>query len=367
MWRGYADRPTSNRELKLFPSIRVLVLLNRSSLIVLHMKFLTLELSSRVHFYPDKSCTILMKNMYNGPGIAWEQEDEEGLEVFLPVCFFIIFFNLHQTFMDSLQWSIQIRKLNEEFYEDVHTEFQKYGELVNFKIACEVVNISRWKVAICVELALLDLLATLYTVSETLVETMNGLTMTNHLQDSGFALFGYSDEYVKHMEFEYSGSLSDLRSDQPTDSHRQPSRQSRSRDHGHINVGSKPCHRSCKNHRDTRGHKLSRHEEKRHGGDESPRSTRDGSLEREIYKKRRYAKETTRHDSKWSEHSPGHWVMKKRINGRYSVDDSPDGDDDGSGETGHRRKSSRRHGRRGSDSETQERLEDEEGHENPLV
>ena len=148
---------------------------------------------------------------------------------------------------------------------------------------------------------------------------------------------------------------------------RQPSRQSRSRDHGHINVGSKPCHRSCKNHRDTRGHKLSRHEEKRHGGDESPRSTRDGSLEREIYKKRRYAKETTRHDSKWSEHSPGHWVMKKRINGRYSVDDSPDGDDDGSGETGHRRKSSRRHGRRGSDSETQERLEDEEGHENPLV
>ncbi|KAL0812970.1 hypothetical protein Bca101_069413 [Brassica carinata] len=134
MWRGYADRPTSNRELKLFPSIRVLVLLNRSSLIVLHMKFLTLELSSRVHFYPDKSCTILMKNMYNGPGIAWEQEDEEGLEVFLPVCFFIIFFNLHQTFMDSLQWSIQIRKLNEEFYEDVHTEFQKYGELVNFKV-----------------------------------------------------------------------------------------------------------------------------------------------------------------------------------------------------------------------------------------
>ncbi|CAF1924664.1 BnaC05g07860D [Brassica napus] len=323
MWRGYADRPTSNPlppGTQAFPKYqRMLVLLNRSSLIVLRMKYLTLELSSRLHFYPDKSCTILMKNMYNGPGIAWEQEDEEGLEVFLPVCFFIIFFNLHQTFMDSLQWSIQIRKLNEEFYEDVHTEFQKYGELVNFKwfpaskqprhrpsrvhltrvgdvskaypspsrtrcvemgramytyttdhwnhlflptspltvdillIACEVVNISRWKVAICGERALVDLLATLYTVSETLVETMNGLTMTNHLQDSGFALFGYSDEYVKHMEFEYSGSLSDLRSDQPTDSHRQPSRQSRSRDHGHINVGSKPCHRSSKNLRDTRG------------------------------------------------------------------------------------------------------------------
>jgi hypothetical protein len=34
---------------------------------------------SRVHFYPNKSCTLLMKNMYNGPGITWEQD--EGLEV----------------------------------------------------------------------------------------------------------------------------------------------------------------------------------------------------------------------------------------------------------------------------------------------
>eukprot|EP01018_Ginkgo_biloba_P024499 Gb_17922 [translate_table: standard] len=34
---------------------------------------------SRAHFYPDKSCTLLMKNMYNGPGLTWEQD--EGLEV----------------------------------------------------------------------------------------------------------------------------------------------------------------------------------------------------------------------------------------------------------------------------------------------
>ncbi|GAB2225916.1 hypothetical protein Droror1_Dr00021688 [Drosera rotundifolia] len=34
---------------------------------------------SRVHFYPDKSCTLLVKNMYGGPGLAWEQD--EGLEV----------------------------------------------------------------------------------------------------------------------------------------------------------------------------------------------------------------------------------------------------------------------------------------------
>lgn len=36
---------------------------------------------SRVHFYPDKSCTLLIKNMYNGPGLAWEQD--EGLEKFI--------------------------------------------------------------------------------------------------------------------------------------------------------------------------------------------------------------------------------------------------------------------------------------------
>lgn len=34
---------------------------------------------SRIHFYPDKSCTFLIKNMYNGPGLAWEQD--EVLEV----------------------------------------------------------------------------------------------------------------------------------------------------------------------------------------------------------------------------------------------------------------------------------------------
>ncbi|OAY63787.1 Zinc finger CCCH domain-containing protein 5, partial [Ananas comosus] len=33
---------------------------------------------SRVHFYPDKSCTFLIKNMYNGPGLTLEQD--EGLE-----------------------------------------------------------------------------------------------------------------------------------------------------------------------------------------------------------------------------------------------------------------------------------------------
>ncbi|CAN1850082.1 Zinc finger CCCH domain-containing protein 5 [Linum perenne] len=121
---------------------------------------------SRVHFYPDKACTLLIKNMYNGPGLAWEQD--EGLE-----------------YTDE-----EVERSYEEFYEDVHTEFLKYGEIVNFKVCrnssfhlrgnvyvhyksldsavlayqsfngryfagkqvtCEFVNITRWKVAICGE------------------------------------------------------------------------------------------------------------------------------------------------------------------------------------------------------------------------
>ncbi|KAL1350016.1 zinc finger CCCH domain-containing protein 5 isoform X1 [Arachis hypogaea] len=121
---------------------------------------------SRVHFYPDKSCTLLMKNMYNGPGLAWEQD--EGLE-----------------YTDE-----EVERCFEEFYDDVHTEFQKFGEIVNFKVckngafhlrgnvyvqykhldsallayntvngryfagkqvSCNFVSLTRWKVAICGE------------------------------------------------------------------------------------------------------------------------------------------------------------------------------------------------------------------------
>ncbi|KAL9229340.1 hypothetical protein vseg_004817 [Gypsophila vaccaria] len=121
---------------------------------------------SRAHFYPDKSCTLLFKNMYSGPGLAWEQD--EGLE-----------------YTDD-----EAELAFEEFYEDVHTEFLKFGELVNFKVcrnasshlrgnvyvhykflesamlayqsingryfagkqlSCEFVNLTKWKVAICGE------------------------------------------------------------------------------------------------------------------------------------------------------------------------------------------------------------------------
>ncbi|CAM6126837.1 unnamed protein product [Calypogeia fissa] len=121
---------------------------------------------SRVHVYPDQSFTLLMRNMYTGPGLAWE--NDEGLE--------------HS--------DEEVAQHYEEFYEDVHSEFLQFGELVNFKvcnnasshlrgnlyvhykaetsaqaaysalngrfyagkqITCEFVGVTRWRVALCGE------------------------------------------------------------------------------------------------------------------------------------------------------------------------------------------------------------------------
>jgi len=48
---------------------------------------------SRVHFYPDKSSTLLIKNMYNGPGLACDRDQDEGLEV----CSFTSLYPLHSS------------------------------------------------------------------------------------------------------------------------------------------------------------------------------------------------------------------------------------------------------------------------------
>ncbi|KAD4179558.1 hypothetical protein E3N88_28149 [Mikania micrantha] len=121
---------------------------------------------NRVHYYPDKSNTLLIKNMYHGPGLAWEHD--EGLEY----------------------TEEEVDHSYEDFYEDVHTEFLKFGEIINFKVCrngsfhlrgnvyvhyksldsavmayssvhgryfagkqvkCEFVSVTRWKVAICGE------------------------------------------------------------------------------------------------------------------------------------------------------------------------------------------------------------------------
>ncbi|CAN8294454.1 unnamed protein product [Cochlearia groenlandica] len=341
---------------------------------------------SRVHFYPDKSCTLLLKNMYNGPGIAWEQD--EGLEY----------------------TEEEAERCYEEFYEDVHTEFLKFGELINFKVCrngsfhlkgnvyvhyrslesamlayqsingryfagkqvnCEFVNISRWRVAICGEYIKSRLKTCSRGSACNFIHCFRNPGGDYEWADYDkppprfwihkmTALFGYSDEYLQHMEREYSESFSDRRSDLPTDSHRQPSTRSKSRDHDHVKVVSKPSYRSHNNHGDTReessrGHKLSRHDENSHDGDETSSRTRDGSSKREVYKERRYAKDTSHHESKWSEHSPGHRVIRKRIRGRYSDDDIPDADDYDRREMYHKRKA-----RRGTtDTEVEEQVDDE--------
>lgn len=42
---------------------------------------------NRTHFYAAKSCTLLIKNMYSGPGIAWEQDEElEVRKIMLSCC-----------------------------------------------------------------------------------------------------------------------------------------------------------------------------------------------------------------------------------------------------------------------------------------
>ncbi|KAL1222787.1 Zinc finger CCCH domain-containing protein 5 [Cardamine amara subsp. amara] len=237
-------------------------------------------------------------------------------------------------------------------------------------VSCEFVNISRWKVAICGEYMKSRLKTCSHGSACNFIHCFRNPGGDYEWADHDkppprfwvhkmTALFGYSDEYLEHMDREYSGTLNDLRSDLATDSHRQRSRRSRSRDHDRV-IGSKPSYKNRKNHGDvlesTRGSKLSRRqdENRRHDGSESPSSSRESSLEREVYRERRYTKETARHESKWSEHSPGHGVTMKKIHGRYSDDDSPDGDDNGRRETGHKRKA-----RRGTDSEVEEQMDNE--------
>ncbi|TXG75551.1 hypothetical protein E1A91_1Z006500v1 [Gossypium mustelinum] len=218
---------------------------------------------SRVHFYPDKSCTLLMRNMYNGPGLALEQD--EGLE-----------------YTDE-----EVEQCYEEFYEDVHTEFLKFGEIVNFKVCkngsfhlrgnvyvhykslesavlaydsingryfagkqvkCEFVNITRWKVAICGEFM------------KSRLKTCSRGTACNFIhcfRNPGgdyewadwdkppprswakkmAALFGYGDEaeFEKQIEQDNSGHLRNPNHLVKSDDDRHRSRRSRSRERGKNN------------------------------------------------------------------------------------------------------------------------------------
>ncbi|KAL3814555.1 hypothetical protein ACJIZ3_015823 [Penstemon smallii] len=90
---------------------------------------------SRIHFYPDKSCTLLIKNMYNGPGLAWEQD--EGLEV----C---------KNGSSHLRGNVYVH------YKSLDSAVLSYQSVngryfAGKQMQCEFVGVTRWRVAICGE------------------------------------------------------------------------------------------------------------------------------------------------------------------------------------------------------------------------
>lgn len=269
---------------------------------------------SRVHFYPDKSCTLLIKNMYNGPGLSWEHD--EGLE-----------------YTDE-----EVERCYEEFYEDVHTEFMKFGEIVNFKVckngsfhlrgnvyvhyksldsavlayhsingryfagkqvSCEFVGVTKWKVAICGEFM------------KSRLKTCSRGTACNFIhcfRNPGgdyewadwdkppprywikemTALFGYSDEfrYEKEMENESLGwsrsSSKILRADED----RHHSRRSKSRETDCLSTGyGKSNYDKNDNHKSTQQQKH-----------------RSDAKKREEKKNEDYFLYRDNYHSKWSTH-----------------------------------------------------------------
>ncbi|CAG8475569.1 10445_t:CDS:2 [Rhizophagus irregularis] len=67
----------------------------------------------RHHQYPEKSVTILVKNMYEGMPVQLADEDND----------------------DNLEYDeVEAERHYFEFFEDVHTEFRQYGTIVQFKV-----------------------------------------------------------------------------------------------------------------------------------------------------------------------------------------------------------------------------------------
>ncbi|KAL6184034.1 hypothetical protein ACLB2K_045441 [Fragaria x ananassa] len=210
---------------------------------------------SRVHFYPDKSSTLLIKNMYNGPGLTWEHD--EGLE-----------------YTDE-----EIERCYEEFYEDVHTEFLKFGEIINFKvcingashlrgnvyiqysalesalvahqsingryfagkqISCDFINVTRWKVAICGEYVKSRYKTCSRGSACNFIHCFRNPGGDYEWADSDrpppkywvekmVALFGYSDAYQKQIMEDDTGQMKNTRMSM-TDSRRYVVQRSSSRD-----------------------------------------------------------------------------------------------------------------------------------------
>ncbi|KAK7302391.1 hypothetical protein RJT34_13279 [Clitoria ternatea] len=277
------------------------------------------ERCSRVHYYPDKSSTLLIKNMYNGPGLLWDHDD--ALEVSSSFSFFFIstplqlFSGVIQIFdhgallqtnahelqrlsdcatntlnllMHALMYTDEeIECSFEEFYEDVHTEFLKFGEIVNFKVckngsshlrgnvyvqyklldsallaynsvngryfagkqvSCQFVNLTRWKVAICGEYMKSGFKTCSHGTACNFIHCFRNPGGDYEWADSDrpppkywvkkiVALFGYSDDDEIPREH---GSLSlsmSINKSSKADSDRYYSRRSRSREMDQLSCG----------------------------------------------------------------------------------------------------------------------------------
>ncbi|GET03866.1 U2 small nuclear ribonucleoprotein auxiliary factor 35 kDa subunit-related protein 2 [Rhizophagus clarus] len=81
----------------------------------------------RHHQYPEKSVTILVKNMYEGMPIQLADEDnDDNLEED------DFYFNYKKDFI--IYDEVEAERHYFEFFEDVHTEFLRYGTIVQFKV-----------------------------------------------------------------------------------------------------------------------------------------------------------------------------------------------------------------------------------------
>ncbi|WVY95238.1 hypothetical protein V8G54_034326 [Vigna mungo] len=289
---------------------------------------------SRVHFIPDKSSTLLMENMYNGPGLACDRDQDEGLEEgwrIFPINDFVLC--LSANILYKVEGAIssgfyeEIDRCFEEFYEDVHTEFLKFGEIVNFKVCkngsfhlrgnvyvqykaldsalhaanlmnrhdfagkrvtCQFVNLTRWKVAICGEYMKSGFKTCSRGTACNFIHCFRNPGGDYEWADSDkpppkfwvekmIALFGYSDDYETSRE-QGNFSLS------KTDSDRYHCRRSRSREMDQISCG----HSGRRKHQDERKQRT-------------PFEDRNASLKNTHKRKSRGRTPDTDSDREWLE------------------------------------------------------------------
>ncbi|KAF6141494.1 hypothetical protein GIB67_000875 [Kingdonia uniflora] len=315
---------------------------------------------SRVHLYPDHSCTLLIKNMYHGPGLAWEQD--EGLEC-----------------TDE-----EIERCYEEFYEDVHTEFLKFGEIVNFKvckngsshlrgnvyvhytslesaslayrsingrffagkqITCEFVGVTRWKVAICGEYMKSRLKACSRGTACNFIHCFRNpggdyewsdwdKPPPKYWVEKMAALFGSADDngYDKHMDLESWGHTR-ISSKKITKYDRYQSRRSRSRDVDCLDnnsIGdSSDEKRSQRNSHLSRQNSSYTSRKKRRSSNEHGQVEESPDSENDLYERSKYrhrdkerrknhSRTTSSRRSKWEENPDHHENFEKPRKPRHS-------------------------------------------------